>query len=160
MQKMRNAECRLGQIALFLLGMLLAACGLFGSKTDAPPRMETRSILFKCDRDINHGMLLPVEVIYITTDDSLKEVMEIGPDAWFDSKQRESWAHRQTVSLRSGIDARLILNKPPQTKYIVIFASYFRNEDPEAQQIVLSPDAETEAPAEEVVWVGAASLYH
>jgi CDP-glycerol glycerophosphotransferase (TagB/SpsB family) len=106
-------------------------------------------------------MLLPVDVIYVTADDNLKEVTKIGPIDWFDSKERESWPHKQTLNLRSGIEVRLKLNKPPDTKYVVIFAPFFKGEDQEAQQIILPPDPEeSKKEKEEVVWVGANSLYH
>jgi hypothetical protein len=145
---------------MLVLGFLFS-CSLILPKSPQPPRNNTKTILFKCDSYINHGMLLPVDVIYVTADDNLKEVTKIGPNVWFDSKERESWPHKQTLSLRSGIEVRLKLNKPPDTKYVVIFAPFFKGEDQEAQQIILPPDPEeNKKEKEEVVWVGANSLYH
>ena len=144
---------------IFVLGFLFS-CSLIMPKSPQPPRNNTKTILFKCDSYINQGMLLPVDVIYVTADDNLKEVTKIGPIVWFDSKERESWPHKQTLNLRSGIEVRLKLNKPPETKYIVIFAPFFKAEDQEAQQVILPPDEESKKEKEEVVWVGANSLFH
>jgi len=146
--------------AIFVLGFL-SSCSLILPKSPQPPRNNTKTILFKCDSYINHGMLLPVDVIYVTADDNLKEVTKIGPIVWFDSKEREGWPHKQTLNLRSGIEVRLKLNKPPETKYVVIFAPFFKTDDQEAQQVILPPDSEENKKGkEEVVWVGANSLYH
>ena len=146
-------------LAIFILGFLFS-CSLIMPKSPQPPLNNTKTILFKCDSDINQGMLLPVDVIYVTADDNLKEVTKIGPNDWFDSKERESWPHKQTLNLKSGIEIRLKLNKPPETKYVVIFAPFFKAEDQEAQQVILPPDEKSKKEKEEVVWVGANSLYH
>lgn len=154
-----NASIQIKIFTAFLALIVLHSCGLFRS-APKPPRVNTQVIRFKCDSNINQGMLLPVEVIYVTADNNLKEVTAIGPDAWFDSKERESWAHRQTLSLRSGREVRLWLERPPETKYIVIFASFFQINDQEAQQVIIEPDPEKKKAGEEVIWVGASAIYH
>jgi hypothetical protein len=146
-----------------MLGLeFLISCGLILPKSPPPPPLnETKTILFKCDSYINQGMLLPVDVIYVTADDNVKEVTKIGPVGWFDSKERESWPHKQTLSLKNGLEIRLKLNKPPETKYIVIFASFFQAQDQESQQVILPPAPEKgKKTEEEVVWVSAKALYH
>lgn len=110
---------------LFVL-VLLTSCGIFKSppKPYIPPRNETKAILFKCDNYINQGMGLPVDVIYVTAEDNLKEVTKIGPDAWFDSEERKNWPFKQTLMLKGGEEIMLNLSRPPETKFIVIFASF------------------------------------
>jgi hypothetical protein len=137
--------------------LLLSSCGLFSrSKPYIPPRNKTDSVVFKCDRYINKGMALPVDVIYVTGDDNLKQVTAIGPDAWFDSKEREDWAFKQTLMLKGGDEIILDLSKPPETRFIVIFASFYQVKDQKVQQVIFTPDAGKQ----EVIWVGAQALYH
>ena len=153
-----DKRIQMGTVFILLVLAMLYACALFRSPPK-PLRVDTLSILFKCDSEINQGMLLPIDVIFITADDNMKEVTKIGPTAWFDSEERQSWAHRQTLSLRSGVEVRLILNKPPETKSIVIFASFFQVEDQHAQQVIIEPDPEGNGAVEEVIWVSSAAIY-
>lgn len=99
---------------------------------------------------------MPVEVIYIMADGNIKEVTKIGPDVWFDSKERESWPYKQTLMLRSGEEILLKLDRPEEIKFIVIFASFYLVKDQNVQQVILGPDAAEQ----EVVWVSAKALYH
>jgi len=143
-----------------LIALLLAtSCKdtfLFPPKPYVPPFNETETILFISDNEINEGMGLPVEVIYVTGSDDLKQVTDIGPDVWFESKEREGWPFKQTLMLKGGEEILFKLNKPSETKYIVVFATFFRVKDQEAQQVILDPDAGEQA----VVWVGARAIYH
>lgn len=132
------------------------SCFLFPPKPYIPPLNETTSILFRCDSYINEGMALPLDVIYITAEGDLKEVTKIGPDAWFDSQERERRPFKQTLMLRSGEEVLLKLAKPPETKFIVIFASFYQVENQQDQQVILAQDA----PQQVVIWVGAKALYH
>ncbi len=143
-------------ISLFLL-LSLTACGLFFPEQKPPPHVKTKTILFKCDNRINNDMLLPVEVICLTQDDQLGEVVGVGPNDWFESDIRKKHPFKHTLMLRNGEDRLLKLKKmPPDAKYVVIFASYYQVEDPEPQQIILTTDAEMR----EVIWVSMAALYH
>jgi len=121
-----------------------------------PPQNKTKAILFKCDNSINEGMVLPVDVIYITAESGLKEVIKIGPDAWFDSEERERWPFKQTLMLGGGEEILFRLSKPPETKFIVIFASFFKVKEKKVQQVILHLDSKEQ----EVVWVAARALYH
>jgi len=145
-------------LAVVLPAMLiLSSCGLFfPPKPYIPPLNKTETVVFKCDWSINSGMGLPVDVIYITGDDNLKEVVQIGPDAWFDSKEREDWTFKQMLMLKGGEEIVLKLSKPPETKFIVIFASFYQVKDQKAQQVIFTPDAGKQ----EVIWVSANALYH
>lgn len=144
--------------ALLVLGfpLILSSCGLFSSDISPPPRNGTQEILFLCDKKINSGMQLPVEVIYIRADEDPKQVIDIGPDAWFDSEERDKWPYKETFFLRSGIEKRLRLEKPPETTAVVVFFSFFQVREPDDQQVIL----ETDALEQEVIWVGANRVYH
>jgi hypothetical protein len=149
------------QVYLFLLSasLLLSSCSscfLFPPKPYVPPRNETKTIVFKCDRHINSGMALPVDVIYVTAEDDIKKVTEVGPDAWFESKDRENRPFKETLMLKGGEEINLELSKPPETKFIVIFASYYQVQHQKEQQVILTPNAKEE----EVIWVGTRALYH
>lgn len=141
---------------LFALILLSAFSCCLLPEPQKPPQNMTKTILFKCDNSINEGMILPVDVIYITADSGLKEVVKIGPDAWFDSEERDLWLFKQTLMLGGGDEILLKLSKPPETKFIVIFASFFKVKDKKVQQVILHPDAIEQ----EVVWVAAQALYH
>ncbi len=143
-------------ISLFLL-LGLSACGLFYPDQEPLPHVKTQTILFKCDNLINNAMLLPVEVICLTQDDQLGEVVGVGPNDWFESDIRKKYPFKHTLMLRNGADRLIKLKKmPPDAKYVVIFASYYQVEEPEPQQIILTTDAELK----EVIWVSMAALYH
>jgi hypothetical protein len=156
MIKLIKIHAKLFVVVLSAL-LILSSCGLFfPPKPYVPPRNKTETVLFKCDRSINEGMGLPVDVIYITGDDNLKEVIQIGPDAWFDSKKREDWTFKQTLMLKGGEEITLKLSKPPETKFIVIFATFYQVKDQKVQQVIFTPDAGEQ----EVIWVSAHALYH
>ncbi len=144
---------------LWILGMLsgLSACGLFFPEQVPPPHVKTQTILFKCDNRINNDMLLPVEVICLTQDEQLGEVVGVGPNDWFESDVRKKYPFKHTLMLRNGEDRLVKLKKmPPDAKYVVIFAYYYQVAEPEPQQVILT----TEAELREVVWVSMAALYH
>jgi hypothetical protein len=136
--------------------LLFSSCGGKKPLVPPPPRNKTETVLFRCDRHINAGMALPVEVIYVTADDSLKQVTQIGPDAWFDSKEREGWPFKQTFMLTGGQEILVKLKKPAETKFVVIFATFYKVKDKKAQQVILDPNGEEQ----EIIWVAAGALYH
>lgn len=151
----------IGRLLFIPALVALVSCGLFSSRPPSAPRNQTKTILFKCDRFINQGLLLPVDVIYVTANDNLKEITQMGPLSWFDSKQRDGWPYKQTLNLKSGVDVRLRLDKPPDTTYIVIFASFFQVNDAAAEQVILPPTAGKDQGAQgQVIWVAARALYH
>ena len=154
---LRSIRNTLGKMGVAVgLCMVLAACGLFSSDIPPPPRNKTQEILFLCDQRINSGMQLPVELIYIRADEDPKQVVDIGPDAWFDSEEREKWPYKETFLLQGGHEYRLRLEKPPETTAVVIFFSFYQVDERDHQQVILETDAAEEA----VIWVGADRVYH
>jgi hypothetical protein len=101
--------------------------------------IETRYITFQCDGAINGGKNLPVDIIYITYVEELREVSRIGPKDWFTAKKRDQWKFKESVVLRGGDEAvvkldPLILDR---TVLLVIFADYSSVLDPAAEQVVI-----------------------
>lgn len=154
LKSIRNVLGKVGGVVGICL--VLAACGLFSSDIPPPPRNKTQEILFLCDQRINSGMQLPVELIYIRADEDPKQVVDIGPDAWFDSEEREKWPYKETFMLQGGHEYRLRLEKPPETTAVVIFFSFYQVEERDHQQVILETDAAEKA----VIWVGADRVYH
>ena len=126
----------------------LSGCG--SSSSNAVPKAEQewenlriKNIEFVCDQHINQGMLLPVDVIYITKFHMPREVIAIGPNSWFESLKRERWEARQTLSLRGGETRKLALNRLwlKDTKLLIVFANFKNVEEPLSQQIVIDHTA-------------------
>ncbi len=132
-------------IACCLLAVVLAAgC----ASTDEDDHRDyglvpTRSIAFVCDRQINQGQLLPVDVIYIQRHQLPSEVISLGPDHWFDHIQRERWEEKQTLSLKGGDEKRLELNPLwlRHTRFLVVYADFKDVDAPYSQQLILDETA-------------------
>jgi len=133
-------------IMLFFLG----GCGS-SSKNSAQiearewKNIRVKTIEFICDQHINQGMLLPVDIIYITKYHMPREVIAIGPNKWFESLKRENWETKQTLSLKGGEAQTLDLNRLwlKDTKLLIIFANFKNVEGSLSQQIVLDDTAKT-----------------
>ncbi len=132
-------------ISLFLLVTisLLSGCGkskdLVANEEKEVGKIRAKSIIFQCDEHINQGMLLPVDVIYITRYHRPREVISIGPNNWFNSFEREKWETKQTLSLKGGETKTLKLNKLwlKETKLLVIFADFKDVKESQSQQIII-----------------------
>ncbi len=147
---------RLRGIVCLLMLVSTISCGLFTPKEPPPPRNKTETILFKCDKYINDGMLMPVELIYIVEGKDPAEVVAIGPDNWFYSEDRKKWPFKQAHMLRSGQDLLVELEKPSHTVAVVIFFNLFGIDGQDAQQVILT----TDAAKNEVIWISRISVYH
>jgi hypothetical protein len=151
------ARRRLRRGLALAAALTAASCGLFSPNVPPPPRSDTEVIWFKTDRRINDGMLLPAEIIYVTADREVASLTAIGPDAWFDSPERDKWPHKTPLMFRNGQDLRYRLReKPPETHSVVVFFSFYGVDAPEVQQVILGPDEGREA----VIWIGAHAVYH
>jgi hypothetical protein len=107
--------------------------------------IQTESITFSCDRRINQGMLLPVDIIYIQRFHMPGEVISLGPDQWFNHIEREKWEEKQTLSLKGGEEIQVKLNPlwMENTKFLIIFADFKDVNNPYSQQIILDESAES-----------------
>jgi hypothetical protein len=133
-------------ISLFLLVniTMYSSCGSSSRQSVAHEeiktgKIKTESIVFQCDKQINQGMLLPVDIIYVTKYRRPREVISIGPNNWFNSLEREKWGTRQTLSLKGGEIKTLKLNSLwlKNTKLLVIFANFKDVKDPNSQEIII-----------------------
>lgn len=110
-----------------------------------PPqgKIRTKSLTFKCDRQINQGMLLPVDIIYVTRFRMPREVISVGPNQWFDSVVRENWAEKQSLSLKGGDEKTVKMNKGwlDNSQYLIIYADFKGITMPAQQQIILDDNA-------------------
>lgn len=146
-----NIAVRIALVSLLLSSQILICSGC-GSSPQQPVIKEveeidiikTKSIKFQCDEHINQGMLLPVDIIYITRYHMPREVISIGPSSWFNSFERERWETRQTLSLKGGEIQKIKLNKLwlKNTKFLIIFANFKNVEEPYSQQIIIDNSAQ------------------
>jgi len=128
------------RLFLMLLAVMLhSSCASRSPEEKEIGKINTRSIVFTCEPHINQGLLLPVDVIYITKYRSLREVTSIGPDDWFNTSKREAWETKQTLSLSGGDTRSLKLDKQwlKNTKVIVIFADFKDVKEPNPQQMII-----------------------
>jgi hypothetical protein len=140
-----GAAGEIALISLFLLVniLMLSSCGsskgVVVREEEGVGKILAKSIIFQCDKQINQGMLLPVDVIYITRYHRPREVIAIGPNNWFNSSERQKWETRQTLSLKGGETRTLELNQLwlRETKLLVIFADFKDVEEPDPQQVLI-----------------------
>ncbi|MCK5194499.1 MAG: hypothetical protein KAQ71_11865, partial [Desulfobulbaceae bacterium] len=92
---------------------------------------------------INQGMLLPVDVIYVTRYHMPREITSIGPDKWFNSYERDNWVERQSLSLKGGETRELKLNKLwlKNTKFLLVFTDFKDVNGPYSQQLIIDQTA-------------------
>jgi hypothetical protein len=145
----------LGFLLFFIMIAMTGSCGSSSRQTskndDAKTgNIKTESIVFQCDKIINQGMLLPVDVIYITKYRMPRAVISIGPNRWFNSLEREQWETKQTLSLKGGETKTLNLNKLwlEDTVLLIIFANFKDVKDPDSQQIIID---ESRRPNEKIL---------
>jgi hypothetical protein len=123
--------------------VLLSNCSRRSGKDKEIGKVKTKSIAFKCDQHINQGLLLPVDIIYLTTYRMPREITSIGPDKWFNSSERDNWVERQSLSLKGGETKKLKLNKLwlKNTKLLFVIADFKGVNEPYSQQLVIDRSA-------------------
>ena len=103
------------------------------------PSLKTASLKFRTERTINNGKKLPIDIIYITYVQELREVTRYGPELWFEGNKREEWKQKESISIEGGQTKIVELNPRimERTVLIVILADYEGQKDPRAQQIIV-----------------------
>ncbi|MDM8542957.1 hypothetical protein QUF90_17930 [Desulfococcaceae bacterium HSG9] len=126
-------------IFLFVLPVLIISCAPTEIEEQDFGLVRTQTIRFECGKQLNQGLLLPVDIIYITRYHMPREVVSIGPNKWFNSLWREKWEERQTVSLKGGETRKIKLNELwlRNTKFLIIYADFKGVEEPYSQQIII-----------------------
>ncbi len=134
------SRTRVSIVSLFLLA-LLAPVGCGGQVVIQPVRTQT--LYFQADPEINYGQILPVDIIYVSFLHELRDIVAIGPKAWFDSDKRQNWPGRQSLGIRGGQKIKVDLNPTlvSRSPFIVIFATFKGVSDPAPQQVVLDNQA-------------------
>ena len=136
-----NAKIKSMLFIIFIGGLLVLVNGC--APTEVVEQdiglINTETIRFQCDKQINQGLLLPVDIIYITRYHMPREIVSIGPNKWFNSLWRERWEERQTISLKGGEIRKVKLNGLwlRNTKFLIIYADYKGVEEPYSQQIII-----------------------
>jgi hypothetical protein len=131
-------------VVFTMLVSLFSGCAwMYDEKKQARGIVKTKSLTFKCDKQINQGMLLPVDIIYVTRFRMPREVISVGPNQWFDSVVREGWEEKQSLSLRGGDQKTVELNKGwlEHSKYLIVYADFKGVKTPAYQQIILDENA-------------------
>jgi len=98
---------RVSIVSLLLL-ILVGAAGCASDPFALSP-VPTRVIEFRADKQINHGQLLPVDIIYVSYLHQLRQLTSLGPDQWFNSALRARWLDKQSLGLRGGERRRVQL---------------------------------------------------
>ena len=135
-----------------LLTLILCFCmaGACSSKPKPPQEkvghIDTKTIVFECDKQVNQGLLLPVDVIYVTRYRMLREVTAVGPDRWFDSVERAGWEEKQTISLKGGDIKKLKLKRlwRDHSKVLVVYANFKGINGPHPQQVIIDHTTDSE----------------
>lgn len=122
--------------------------------------MDTTTIHFRCDSSFNDGLILPVDLVYVTEGQTVEAVTEVSPDEWFDSESRAGWETKQSLSLKASETRKTVtvdLEKPENTIALVVIADYQNIGNEKSQSITF--DAEN-AEDEEDVFVTINGLLH
>jgi hypothetical protein len=113
------------------------ACGCAGVKPITP--VDTNKIVLTAAQEINNGKALPVDVVYITYVQELRQVVRYGPEEWFEGKKRELWNQKESISIQGGktvvvpLDPRIL----ERTVLLVIIADFENTVDPAKQQVII-----------------------
>jgi hypothetical protein len=129
-----------GRVSFAIIIIAAWSCALAGCAANRPfEPIATRQIEFRCDQEINGGLILPVDVIYISYVDELREVARYGPDEWFASERRGFFKQKTSLSLKGAQTLLLDLDRDllTRTRLIVVYVDYAGISDPAAQQVVI-----------------------
>ncbi|MFH1859955.1 MAG: hypothetical protein ABH870_02925 [bacterium] len=97
-------------------------------------------LTFQCDDNINGDMLLPVDIILVSQGEE-KAILQIGPDAWFESEYRNNLTKGQLIklALKGKEEKEIKVNVPQKESVAIIFADYTQITDQNLQQIIIYP---------------------
>jgi predicted component of type VI protein secretion system len=103
------------------------------------PSLKTASLEFRTEKSINNGKKLPIDIIYISYVQELREVTRFGPELWFEGNKREEWKQKESISIEGGQTKIVELNPRimERTVLIVVMADYEGQKDPRAQQVII-----------------------
>ena len=142
-----------------LMGLvLILAVGCGGKKIPGSDgnALGVREIVFKADPYINQGQVLPVDIIYISYLERLREITTMGAEAWFNSSKRNAWPAKQSLLIKGGQTVTIATDPRLRetSAYLLIMAEYMDVISPHKQQVVM----DSEANSREVIIVRPQSL--
>jgi hypothetical protein len=119
---------------LFLIVLGLSACSLPAQYTDI-------NIILDPAKDINDGVLLPLDVLAIDAGSS-EAALGVGPDNWFgeDLRDRLTGDEIKRLAISGGIEKSVLVKISEGVNKIIIFADFENNSDRVGQQIVIVPE--------------------
>jgi len=95
-------------------------------------------LTFQCDDNVNEDMLLPVDIILVSQSEE-KAILQLGPDAWFESEYRNNLTKEQLIklALKGKEKKEIMVNVPQKESAAIIFADYTQITDQNLQQIII-----------------------
>lgn len=123
-----------------LLVLLLIGIVNIGCATMQPiPGVATSTLKFRTEGEINGGKKLPIDIVYITYVQELREVTRYGPELWFEGNKRDEWKQKESISIEGGQTKVVELNPRimNRTVLLVIIADYENQNDPREQQVIV-----------------------
>lgn len=128
------------------IGLLIAAqgCGLFTSPYK-PTFLETKTLVFYPDRNFNQELALPVDICFVTINNSAKEVTAVSPNDWFVKNKRDKYPFKQSLSIHPGNVSPITvqLKAPAETQSLVLMAHYINLKSAKGQQVVIASPGKT-----------------
>jgi hypothetical protein len=127
-------------VALLLIG---SGCGHRSSLSGDWDELNTREIIFQADPYINEGQVVPIDVIYVSYLERLREITVMGAETWFNSSKRSTWKAKQSLLVKSG-QVQVLQTNPrlrETSAYILILAEFKDVISPSAQQIIIDSQA-------------------
>ncbi|MFH1097765.1 MAG: hypothetical protein ABH886_06015 [Candidatus Desantisbacteria bacterium] len=117
---------------------MIAMIGMLGMMGMMAGCVTQITLVFRCDNVINEGLLLPVDVILVTQEEE-KAILQIGPNAWFESEYRNNLAKEQIVKLAlvSGETKEIPIDVSQQKGVAIIFADYTNLTGQDTKQLVI-----------------------
>ena len=95
-------------------------------------------LVFRCADNINEGFLLPVDIISVSQEEE-KAILQIGPEAWFESEYRSKLTKEQLVkiAINSGKITEIAIDIPQKKSVVIIFADYMEITEQNPQQLII-----------------------
>lgn len=129
-----------------LIGLLITVqgCGLFTSPYK-PVFLETKTLVFYPDRSFNRELALPVDICFVTINNSAKEVTAVSPKDWFVKNKRDKYPFKQSLSIHPGNPSPITvqLQAPAETQSLVLMAHYINLKSAKGQQVVIASPGKT-----------------
>lgn len=121
--------------------LLIVAAWLLGACATIKPidPVKTVSLQFKAEKEINSDKKLPIDIVYITYVQELRELNRYSPEIWFEGNKRSEWKQKESLSISGGEKQTIELNPRilERTVLLVVIADYQNQNDASKQQIVV-----------------------